>query len=203
MEQLGGISPKRVLRQPAPGTATEKDLIEIDDQGHRRCELVDGVLVEKAMGYRESLLALALGEFLRAFVRSTNLGLVSGEAGMMRLFPGLVRMPDVAFASWHRFPDRKVPTTPIPDLVPDLAVEIRSEGNTDEEMSRKRREYFTAGVRLVWLVDPDTRTVAVYSAPEELTILGQSETLTGGSVLPGFKLPLAQLFAELDRQGKS
>ena len=122
---------------------------------------------------------------------------------MMRLFPGLVRVPDVAFASWARFPEGRVPTAPIPSLAPDLAIEVLSDSNTPREMRRKRGEYFTSGVRLVWLVDPEPRTVSVYTAPEEVSELGEDDTLDGGDVLPGFSLPLRDLFAELDRQAPS
>jgi Uma2 family endonuclease len=203
LESLGGISPARVLANPAPGTATEQHVLEIHRCEKRLCELVDGALVEKAMGYRESLLAGAILAFLRAFVVPRNLGLVTGPDGMVRLFPGLVRIPDVAFASWDRLPDRRVPAVPIPQLAPDLAVEVLSESNTEAEMARKLHEYFTAGVRLVWLVDPEARTVAVYTGPEHFTVLGEAQTLDGGAVLPGFTLPLRELFAELDRQGNS
>lgn len=99
LEQLGGIAPARVRFRPPPGTATEKDVLEVRARTGRLCELVDGVLVEKGMGFRESMLAGALIEALRAFVRPRNLGLLTGEAGMMRLASGLVRMPDVAFVS--------------------------------------------------------------------------------------------------------
>jgi Uma2 family endonuclease len=201
LDRLGGIPLNRIRFHPPPGTATEADVIEADTRHDRLCELIDGVLVEKAMGLRESFLAIALGSFLREFVVPRNLGLVSGEAGMMRLFAGMVRIPDVAFASWARFPGRRVPVEPIPDLVPDLAVEVLSRSNTEEEMARKLREYFAAGVSQVWLVDPDARTVAVYASAEQFTVLDQTQTLDGGDVLPGFTLPLAQLFAELDRQG--
>ena len=68
-------------------------------------------------------------------------------------------------------------------------------------MARKRREYFAAGVRLVWLVDPDARTIAVYTAPGSSTLLRQADTLPGGAVLPGFSLSLKELFDELDRRG--
>ena len=74
---------------------------------------------------------------------------------MVWLFRGLVRIPDVAFTSWERLPGRRVPPEPIPELAPDLAVEVLSQSNTEAEMTRKRGEYFAAGVRLVWLVDPD------------------------------------------------
>jgi Uma2 family endonuclease len=201
LEQLGGIAPERVRFRPPPGTATEKDVLEADAHEDRLCELVHGVLVEKAMGFRESLLAIALSTILWNFVKPRRLGLVVGEAGTIRLAAGLVRIPDVAFVSWERLPNRRVPSNPIPDLAPDLAVEVLSASNTPGEMARKRQEYFTAGVRLVWLVDPGARTVEVYTAPEQSTVLHATDTLDGGVVLPGFALPLYELFAGLDRQG--
>ncbi len=201
LERLGGVSPDRIRFYPSPGTATEADVLAIEAHEDRLCELVDGTLVEKPMSYRESVLACFLLQLLQDFVKARNLGLVSGEAGMMRLVPGQVRIPDIAFASWDRFPDRRVPTEPIPDLVPDLAVEVLSPSNTVEEMARKRREYFAAGTHLVWEIDPAARTVAVYTTPDAPTVLNQSRTLDGGTVLPGFTLPLRDLFAELDRHG--
>src|SRR5262249_26515363 len=95
LEYLGGISPKRVRFRPAPGMATEKDVLAIHDHEDRLGEVVHGVLVEKAMGLRESLLAIALASILWGFVRPRNLGLVTGADGTMRLVPGLVRIPDV------------------------------------------------------------------------------------------------------------
>jgi Uma2 family endonuclease len=202
LEHLGGIHPNRVRFRPAPGTATEKDVLAIHDHEDRLYELVDGVLVEKAMGLSESLLAGALIEVLRGFVRPRNLGLVTAPDGMVRLAAGLVRIPDVAFISWDRLPNRRVPTEPIPDLAPDLAVEVLSVGNTPGEMARKRQEYFAAGVQAVWQVDPRTRTVEVFTAPDQSTVLHETHILDGGTVLPGFTWPLQELFAELDQQGE-
>jgi Uma2 family endonuclease len=203
LEQLGGIAPARVRFRPPPGTATEKHVLEVEAHEDRLCELVDGVLVEKAMGWRESLLASVLITILSNFVRPRNLGLVTGEAGMVRLASGLVRIPGVAFVSWDRIPNRRVPSDPIPALAPDLAVEVLSAGNTPGEMARKRQEYFAAGVRLVWLVDPAARTVEVYTDPHQSTVWHEADTLEGDAVLPGFALPLRELFAELDRQGNN
>jgi Uma2 family endonuclease len=166
----------------------------------RVCELVDGTLVEKGMGYRESLLAGFLFSLLRTYCRRFNLGLVSGEQGTLRLWEGLVRIPDVAFVSWDRIPGGRVPEQPIPDLSPDLVVEVLSESNTRQEMERKRGEYFRAGTRLVWQVDPRARTVSVYTAPDNPTVLRDTQVLTGAPVLTGFSLPLSELFAELDLQ---
>ncbi len=201
LESLGGISPDRVRLKKPLGLATEADLIEANDRKGGIYELVDGMLVEKGMGYNESDLALVLAGYLRAFIVPRNLGLLTGEAGMMRLFPGLIRMPDLAYASWDRIPGRRRPKEPVAGFAPDLAIEILSISNTRGEMARKRREYFEAGVRLVWEVDPRSRTVAVFDGPETSTVLNASQTLDGGAVLPGFVLPLGELFAELDRHG--
>ena len=202
LESLGGVSPARIRFSPAPGTATEADVVAVERSENKLCELVDGVLVEKVMGYRESILAGVLIGALRAFVAPRELGLVSAPDGMMRLFPGMVRIPDVAYVSWARVPDGRVPDDPVPDLVPDLAVEVLREGNTVAEIERKLREYFAAGVRLVWLVDADRRVVRVHTAPAQVRLLGASDTLVGGDVLPGFTLRLSELFAELDRTAR-
>jgi Uma2 family endonuclease len=201
LERLGGVSPDRILMKPPPGTATEADLIRAVDHDDRPCELVDGVLVEKAMSFRESLLMTLLASLIRAFVDPRNLGLVTGSDAMIRLFPGLVRLPDVAFVSWDRVPGRCVPSEPVVGLAPDLAVEILSPSNTPAEMARKLREYFAAGVRLVWVIDPEARTAAVFTDLDRSTVLTEAETLEGGEVLPGFVLPLRDFFGELDRKG--
>src|SRR5262249_60651667 len=137
LERLGNVPPSRVRLQPPPGQATEQDVLEIHSRTKRLCELIDGVLVEKPMGLRESFLALFMGRMIGNFVEARDLGLVAGEAGMMRLVSGRVRMPDVSFISWEQIPDRRVPQEPIPNLHPDLAVEVLSESNTPREMEIK------------------------------------------------------------------
>ena len=91
--------------------------------------------------------------------------------------------------------DRKAP---ILDLAPDLAVEVLSKSNSRGEMQRKLRDYFAAGTKLVWYVDPKKRTVRVYTDPDNAATLTEDRTLDGGDVLPGFTLRLRELFAELD-----
>jgi Uma2 family endonuclease len=110
-----------------------------------------------------------------------------------------VRIPDLAFVSWARLPGGRVPDDPVPMLAPDLAVEVLSEGNTPREMERKRGEYFRSGVRLVWMVDIDARSVDVYTTPADPTTLSGEQSLDGGDVLPGFSFPLRDLFIDLDR----
>lgn len=199
VERLGGVPLHRIRMQPVIGTATEADVLAREP--YRLYELVEGTLVEKGLGYTESLLAARLIESLNQYIRSKNLGIVTSEAGMYRLFVGLIRIPDVAYTSWDRMPGRRRPTAPVPALAPDLAVEVLSASNTDAEMARKCDEYFRAGVRLVWLADPAARTVAVNTAAYRSTLLTEADTLDGGDVLPGFVLPLRDWFAELDRQG--
>jgi Uma2 family endonuclease len=201
LERLGGISPRRVRLRPAPGTATEDDLIQVARDDDRLYELVEGTLVEKGMGYSESLLAGWLLAAIRSFVEPRNLGLVSGADGMVRLFPGLVRIPDLAFVSWDRIPGRRVPKAPIPGLVPDLVVEVLSRCNTAAEMARKVREYREASVRLIWIIDPRKRTALVHGEADPPIALGPGDVLDGGPVLPGLQIALDQLFAELDRTG--
>lgn len=197
LESLG-VGPERVRMFPPPGTATVADVVEAEARTNRLCELVDGVLVEKAMGFKESLLAVYLITILNEFVSRRNLGVVTGADGMVQLFPNLVRMPDVAFTSWQRL-SGKVPTEPAPLLAPDLAIEVLSPSNTKKEMNRKRGEYFEAGVRLVWVFHLDARTVGVYtSAQQPLQILGIADKLDGRDVLPGFEHPVADVFSRLD-----
>ena len=196
--RLGGVSPDRVRYFPQPGTATEADVIDIEARENRLYELIDGVLVEKPMGFRESLVAGYIVTALNNFVLPRKAGVVSGADGMMRLFPGMIRIPDVAYISRERLPGGRVPQQPVPDLVPDLAVEVLSEGNTDPEMQRKRREYFDAGVRLMWVIEPNSRTALVYSSFDDVTELTGNQDLDGGTVLPGFTLPLQSVFAVLD-----
>jgi Uma2 family endonuclease len=198
LDQLGDIHPDRVRLRPAPGKAGERDLIRLLARTDRLYELVDGTLVEKVMGFPESALACELITLLGLFLRQHDLGFLAGESGAVRLWEGLVRMPDVLFVSWEKVPRHgQIPAEPIAGLAPDLAVEILSPGNTAGEMQRKLKEYFLAGVRLVWLIDPAAREVRVHTAPDQSETLTEGQTLTGGEVLPGLAIPLAQLFARL------
>jgi Uma2 family endonuclease len=199
LEHLGGISAGRVRFQPMPGTATERDVVEVHDRENRLCELVDGVLVEKVVGFDESIYAVLLAASLIEYLKTHDLGKILGADGMMKIFPGLVRIPDAAFISWKRYPKGKRRQGEVPAVVPDLVVEVLSKGNTPKEMARKLGEYFRAGVRLVWYVDPKRRTVRVYTALDRSVLLHENQTLDGGAVLPGFEISIGDWFAEARR----
>jgi Uma2 family endonuclease len=121
LHDLGDIPLQRVWLIPPPGTATEKDVIEANDKHDCLCELVDGTLVEKAMGQRESREAIVLGTILETYTENRDEGIIYGADATMRIMPNLVRIPDVSFVSWDRLPGRELPTEPIPDLVPTAA----------------------------------------------------------------------------------
>jgi Uma2 family endonuclease len=201
LQRLGGVPLDRIRFHPSPGTATVRDVVRVYEEEGKVCELVEGVLLEKAVGYAESQLAVFLGGLLNAFVLPRNLGIVTGPDGAVELMADLVRVPDLAFTNWDRLPGRRRPRAPVPRLAPNLAVEILSRSNTPGEMAVKRQDYFAAGVQTVWEIDPEKRTVAVYTSPTAFTLLGAADTIDGGVVLPGFTLPVQELFAELDRQG--
>jgi Uma2 family endonuclease len=198
LERLGNIPPERIRWQPYPGTATVDDALEFRRRTGRSCELIDGILVEKAMGWTESRVAALLITFLNQFVLPRKLGAVTGSDGPYRFAPRLVRMPDVAFIAWNRMPRGESPKDAVPEIVPNLAVEILSKGNTKGEMERKRREYFEAGVELVWIADPVSRTVRVYTDPHSVTTLTMDDILDGGSALQGFTLPVREWLGEVD-----
>lgn len=198
LAQLGGVAAERVRMTPPPGQATFADCIAANESGERGLyELVDGTLVEKAMSYEASVVAATILFLLKSFVSQRRLGLVSGADGFFRLMSS-TRGPDVAFVSRDRLPGGVFPTQPCPALAPNLVVEVLSPGNTKAEMARKRLEYFHSGVELLWIVDCMHRSVAVYTSPSDVVVLGEGETIDGGELLPGFKSPVAEFFADLD-----
>jgi Uma2 family endonuclease len=198
---LGGIPPERIRMHPLPGTATEKDLLRLVEHDKILCELIDGVLVEKVMGAREGGVGGVILAHIEMYLLQNDVGATFGADSTLRVLAKQVRLPDVSFVRWEKLPDHCYPDEPIPNLVPDLAVEVLSEGNTPGEMARKRREYFLAGASLVWQVDPRTRTVTVFTPTnaEEGVTLSEEQTLDGGDLLPGFRLPVATVFLRVRR----
>jgi Uma2 family endonuclease len=199
VHDLGDIPLERIRAKPAPGTATEEDLLTAPKP---TCELIDGVLVEKAVGNRESLLAAYIIGLMWDHVRPDDLGVILGEAGLLRLNPGLLRAPDASFIPWSAFPDEELPEEAYWSVAPALAVEVLSPGNTKAEINRKLTEFFAADCKLAWVIDPKTQSAKVYTSAKRFKELSITGTLDGGKVLPGFKLPLADLFAATKRRKK-
>ena len=162
-------------------------------------EVVDGQVVEKpAMGAYEGEIACLLMEPMLVHVRAKALGRVVSEI-LFRIDAQrkLNRRPDVAFVSHERWPiGRRAPRTAAWDVVPDLAVEVLSPSNRSVDDLGKVDEYFRAGVRLVWVVYPTLDKVLVHESPTSIRVLTRGDTLDGGEVVPGFSLPLAELFGD-------
>ena len=197
---LGGIPATRIRLEPLPGQATEEDILRIHAQEGPICELIDGILVEKPMATYEALVAGVLLTFINSYLFEHRIGIALPGDGLLRLFPGRIRAPDVSFISWKRMPNRELPREAIASLAPDLAVEVLSASNTEAEMRQKLEEYFRAGGKLVWIVDPAARTVRVYTSPRRSTLLTEDDTLDGRKILPGFSLPIRQWFDLASRQ---
>ena len=153
------------------------------------------------MGWYESLVAMLIGTAINNFLATHDLGKVLGSDGTLKILPGKIKIPDVSFISWDRWPDHKLPRRPVPALVPDLVVEVLSDSNTETEMADKLAKYFLAGVRLVWYVDPDSQTARAFTSPADVTKIDEHGDLDGRDVLPGFRMSLRQLFEEADRVG--
>jgi len=201
LHQIGNVPLCRLPLRPPMGTATEQDVVDALERADKRLyELVDGYLVEKPMGTKEGLLAHLIGFLIQLYLEDNDLGIVLGADGPVRLRLRLVRIPDVCFIPWERLPSDELPDEVIADVVPTLAVEVLSESNTKSEMARKLKDYFEAGVKLVWLVDPRTQTATVYTSPTRSRFIAQDGALVGGKVLPGFALPLKDLFARTRRK---
>ncbi len=196
--ELGGIPASRVRLSPPPGQATLADLLAInraDRQG--LFELVDGTLVEKGMSYEASVVAATILFILKTFVARNGSGLISGADGFCQLHSS-TRGPDVAYGARERLPGGVFPSQLYPELSPNLVVDVLSPGNTKAEMSRKRLEYFHAGVEVVWIVDCVNRSVAVYTSPSCVKVFGEHETIDCTQILPGFSSPVSSFFVDLD-----
>jgi Uma2 family endonuclease len=192
--RAGQVPLDRILMKPAPGTATEDDAADSRHKFDLSCELVNGILVAKTTGWYESQIALALSYFLHLYLEKHPIGVIAGADGPCRTIAFNVRKPDLSFVALDRFPEGKLPRRKVLPVAPDLAVEILSEGNTSAEMDIKLREYFGAGVKAVWYIEPELQSVRVFTAVDKHEDVASSGILRGGEVLPGFELPLTQLF---------
>jgi Uma2 family endonuclease len=170
---------------------TGEDLLHLPDNG-KRYEVVQGELREMSPpGMEHGERAVRIGRLLDEFVEAHELGRVGVESGFyLARNPDTVRGPDAFFVSKERLA-LDVEVIGFCEVIPDLVVEVISPGDTFTEVMEKVQEYLEAGVRLVWVVDSRRRAVVVYPGGHTLA---ETDTLTGGDVLPGFAVPVARLF---------
>jgi Uma2 family endonuclease len=202
--RLGYVPLNRICMNPAPGTATEADLVRFLEAANKRLyELIDRTLVEKAVGMRESMIAAKLIQRLANHVEEHDLGLVAGADGPFRLLPGLVRLPDVSFIRWQDVPNESLPDETLSTLTASLVVEVLSSSNTAAEIARKRDQFFSHGCKQFWVVDHETQTVDVFTSITRVKSLSTTDTLDGGKILPGFSMQVVDLFTlERRKPGK-
>ena len=135
---------------------------------------------------------------IREHVRKRRLGITLVEPGfLLSEDPPTVRGPDIAFIARDNLPRGGFPRG-FWKVPPDLAVEVVSPSNTRAEIREKVLEYMSAGARLVWVVEPRTRSVTAYRSRTEVHRLAGTDTLDGHDVLPGIRLPMADLFSPPD-----
>ena len=203
IQSLGNVPIHRIVFDPWPGTATETDLLRLVEVEKRLCELIDGTLVEKAVGLHQAGVNLELATDLKLWNRQNGDRFIfTGADSTLRMGTvDRIRLPDLCAFHRSRLPNGKLPPEPVPTISPDLAVEILSPSNTRSEMRQKLGEYFDNGTRLAWLIDPQRRTVAVYTAATETpdALLRDGDDLSGGDLLPNFSMPVATLWKETDR----
>ncbi len=146
-------------------------------------------------GFEHGRVILRVAAPLANFVEPRGLGVTTGaETGFqIGRDPDTVRAPDVGFVCAERVP--ATPTAGFFDGAPDLAVEVLSPSDRHSEVLAKVQDWLGAGSRIVWVVDPGTRTVSIYRSPAEAVVLSTADELTGDDLLPGFRLSVAEIFA--------
>jgi Uma2 family endonuclease len=174
---------------------TADDLLQMPDDG-RQHELVRGRLVTmSATSSRPAIVATRIGLEVGLFVRQHHLGEVAGADWGFRLQsdPDTVRAPDFAFVRAERIPPEGVPPGFWPGA-PDLALEVISPSDRFGAVMEKVDEYLDAGTRMVVVVDPEKRITRVFRPDRPMRVLGPDDELDGDDVLPGFTLPLSQVW---------
>ncbi len=170
---------------------TDDDLLQLTG----RHELVRGALRPMSpAGYEHGLIAMMLGSSLRQHVAAHRLGTVTAAETGFRLGPDTVRAPDVGFVSRERAEAVGRPSGYWPGA-PDLSIEVVSPHDSYSDVIDKLRDFFEAGTLVVLVVNPRNRTVAVHRSPVAATLVGVGETLTVDDVVPGWSVPVADLFS--------
>jgi len=176
----------------AKSPATIEDLRRVPKDG-RTYELVDGAIVVTPAGMRHSGVCARITSVLATFVLPRGIGEVYTEGVGIQLPSGNVRSPDVSFVRTEKLPGGQSPVD-YGRLIPDLVVEVLSPADTAREIANKLAEYLGCGVPLVWVVDPERRTVMVHRPNHDPVECGGNSVLTADPVLSGFSCRIVEFF---------
>jgi Uma2 family endonuclease len=189
------------MTAPTIPRVTPEDLLAMED-GHRY-ELVDGELVEREMSYESSSVgARFVVEFGIWDKASRRANLAGADAGL-QIFPwapSQVRFADASLTFLDRIPSGR-PGSGHSRVAPDVVVEVVSPNDGADDVERKVQEYLRAGVRLVWVAYPETRTIHVFRPNGNDSTIREGQSLTGEEILPGFSVPLGELFGDVQSEG--
>jgi Uma2 family endonuclease len=182
---------------------TPEDLLGMPDSKHY--ELVDGRLVERNVSALSSLVASRLTFKVRIYCAADNVEWIFDSECGFRCFPdrpGKVRRADVSYVRKDRLPAAQM-FEGFVEIAPDLVAEVLSPNDTAYAVDQKIGEYLRAGVRLIWVVNPEQHTVRIHRLDGSVAALGEQDALDGEDVLPGFTCRLSELFAELPQPSPS
>jgi Uma2 family endonuclease len=161
-----------------------------------RYELVRGRLIQVSpSSTRSNEVAIELARRLGNHIREHKLGRFGGSEGgfLLATNPDTVRAPDVWFVRAERVSSGRMPDRFFAGA-PDLVVEVLSPTDRTGDIWQRVGQYLDAGARLVWVIDPTTEAAAAFPADGFPIIIGRDGVLDGGDIVPGFVLPLRELF---------
>ena len=169
------------------------DIISRPENANRILELIDGELVEKTASFTPSEIAMTIGFYFKGYLIENPIGYLTAADGGYILDDDNTFIPDVGYISKSRLPERPSREAPV---APDLAVEVKSPTDRKRDMRLKADKYLAFGTKMVWLVFPEDQDVEVYEPDKDVVNVGIDGILDGGTVLPGFQLPVRKIFPE-------
>ena len=195
---------ERLIRREAPlppKVWTDEALMALSGDGVK-VELVDGEPQMSQSTFIHGIIEARMAAALTVYVVTHGLGFVSGSSTAFWMKRGNTRAPDVSFTSKHRLRGRPLPRKYMKGA-PDLVVEVVSPNDVLIELAKKMREYFESGTQLAWVINPEDQTVVVYHSAQPDYILKSGDSLNGEKIVPGFFMPVAEVFAGLALGKKS
>jgi Uma2 family endonuclease len=174
---------------------TEDELLALEHPG-LKCELINDELIMSPTGFRHEEIGAALLTAMRIHARRHQLGSVCGSSLGCWMVSENLLSPDISFIRRDRLPVTKAEGDRFFRGAPDIVVEIQSPWDRESRLHEKAEDYFLSGARLLWVVDPEDKTIRVYRSPSAPSLLTENDVLDGEDVLPGFRLPLSELFGE-------